>query len=114
MHNTLEGQAFTIFSLTVAACEAGIALSLILALYQGSRSLDVELWVDLREPDLPSPVTPEELSTAGLELPDHEELPSLAPAGRLPQLRARPPARADERAADSNGKPEIPASLEKR
>ena len=34
MHHNLEGQAFTIFILTVAACEAGLALSLILALYQ--------------------------------------------------------------------------------
>ena len=34
VHHNLEGQAFTIFILTVAACEAGLALSLILALYQ--------------------------------------------------------------------------------
>ena len=55
MHHSFEGQAFTIFILTVAACEAGLALSLILALYQKSKSLDIELWTDLREPDLPSP-----------------------------------------------------------
>jgi NADH-quinone oxidoreductase subunit K len=29
MHHNLEGQAFTIFILTVAACEAGLALALI-------------------------------------------------------------------------------------
>jgi NADH-quinone oxidoreductase subunit K len=41
-HGSLEGQAFTIFILTVAACEAGLALALVLALYQKSKSLDVE------------------------------------------------------------------------
>ena len=55
MHHNLEGQAFTIFILTVAACEAGLALSLILALYQKSKSLDVEFWSELREADLPPP-----------------------------------------------------------
>ena len=55
VHHSLEGQAFTIFILTVAACEAGLALSLILALYQKSKSLDIEFWTDLREPGLPSP-----------------------------------------------------------
>ena len=43
VHHSLEGQAFTILILTVAACEAGLALSLILALYQKSKSLDVDL-----------------------------------------------------------------------
>ena len=55
MHHSLEGQAFTIFILTVAACEAGLALSLILALYQTTKSLDVDLWSSLREADLPPP-----------------------------------------------------------
>jgi NADH-quinone oxidoreductase subunit K len=49
MHGNLEGQSFTIFILTVAACEAALGLSLILALYQRTKSLDVELWSRLRE-----------------------------------------------------------------
>src|SRR5215831_7152700 len=48
----LQGQAFTLFILTVAACEAGIALALILMLFRRSRSLDVSIWQDLREPEL--------------------------------------------------------------
>ena len=60
LHNSLEGQAFTIFILTVAACEAGLALSLILALYQKSKSLDIELWTELREADLPPPMAEED------------------------------------------------------
>ena len=46
----LHGQALTLFIITVAACEAGIALALILMLYRQRRSLDVSLWQDLREP----------------------------------------------------------------
>ena len=33
----LQGQSFTLFILTVAACEAGIALALILMLYRSKR-----------------------------------------------------------------------------
>src|SRR5947209_10582564 len=46
----LQGQAFTLFIITVAACEAALALALILMLYRGRRSLDVSLWQELREP----------------------------------------------------------------
>src|SRR5437588_2882704 len=55
----LEGQVFVLFILTVAACEAGIALALILMLYRSSRSLDVSLWQELREPGTP-PTSDEE------------------------------------------------------
>src|SRR4029078_2028410 len=37
----LHGQAFVLFILTVAACEAAIALALILMLYKRKNSLDV-------------------------------------------------------------------------
>jgi NADH-quinone oxidoreductase subunit K len=40
----LQGQSFTLFILTVAACEAGIALALILMLFKSRKSLDVSLW----------------------------------------------------------------------
>src|SRR5438093_3680520 len=46
----LQGQSFTLFILTVAACEAAIALALILMLYRNKQSLDVSLWQELREP----------------------------------------------------------------
>jgi NADH-quinone oxidoreductase subunit K len=81
MHHTLEGQVFTIFVLTVAACEAGLALSLVLALYQRTKSLDVELWTSLREPDLPPPFSDDMVEP----LEPAEELPHLTPAGRAPR-----------------------------
>src|SRR5215468_384815 len=55
----LGGQVLTLFIVTVAACEAAIALALILMLYRRGKSLDVSLWQELREPDL-EPIVDEE------------------------------------------------------
>ena len=38
-----------IFILTVAACEAAIALAVVLALFHKTGSLDISLWQHLRE-----------------------------------------------------------------
>jgi NADH-quinone oxidoreductase subunit K len=91
LHNNFEGQAFTIFILTVAACEAGLALSLILALYQKSKSLDIDFWTDLREPGLPSPRLEEMAEERSFAKPQPIEYPALSPAGRVPEpdLRKR-------------------------
>jgi NADH-quinone oxidoreductase subunit K len=77
----LQGQAFTLFIITVAACEAAIALALILMLYRRRKSLDVSLWQELREPDL-EPIVDEEPLPAP---PQPEELPHLTPAGPAPE-----------------------------
>ena len=84
-HHNLEGQAFTIFILTIAACEAGLALSLILALYRMSNSLDVELWAELREPDLPP--TAEDAEGPPFVPPAPRRFPRLTPAGLVPEIR---------------------------
>lgn len=85
VHHNLEGQAFTIFILTVATCEAGLALALILALYQKTNSLDVELWTELREPDLPSPTIRD--SQSPFVPPPPQQFPRLTPAGLVPDVR---------------------------
>jgi len=82
-HGNPQGQVFTIFVLTIAACEAGLALSLILTLYQRRKSLDVYLWGNLGEDDLPvftggSTVTPSKPGDP------NADLPHLTPAGRAP------------------------------
>jgi len=77
----LQGQVFTLFILTVAACEAAVALALILILYRKKRSLDVSLWQDLREPGQ-EPIVDEEPLPAP---PAPEPLPRLTPAGPRPQ-----------------------------
>jgi NADH-quinone oxidoreductase subunit K len=87
MHHTLEGQAFTIFILTVATCEAGLALALILTLYQKSKSLDIELWTTLREPELPPPSS-DAARGDELDLPAAQRFPRLTPAGRMPEKRS--------------------------
>ena len=47
----MGGQVLTLFAiLTVAACEAALALALILVLFRRRKSLDVSLWQELREP----------------------------------------------------------------
>ena len=95
MHNSFEGQAFTIFILTVAACEAGLALSLILALYQQTKSLDVELWSNLREAELRPPLEGEQ-EESPTELPQTLGHPLLTPAGVVPDARDVRPAKAEQ------------------
>lgn len=77
----LQGQAFVLFMLTVAACEAGIALALILMLYRSRHSLDVSLWQDMREPGMDPTTDEEPLPPAEPE----EPLPKLTPAGKEPE-----------------------------
>jgi len=48
-HNDWGGQMLVIFILTVAACEAAIALALFVSLFQRSGSLDIAFWHRLRE-----------------------------------------------------------------
>jgi NADH-quinone oxidoreductase subunit K len=87
MHHNLEGQAFTIFILTVATCEAGLALAVILALYQKSNSLDIELWTDLREADLPPPMLADDARKPLFVPPKPMTFPQLTPAGVEPDIR---------------------------
>ncbi len=81
-HRNLQGQAFVIFMLTVAACEAAIALALILMLYQRRKTLDVSVWQELREPGQ-EPVVDEELEVVET-VPRGPGYPPLTPAGLEP------------------------------
>jgi NADH-quinone oxidoreductase subunit K len=86
IHNRMEGQTFTVFVLTIAACEAGLALAIVLSLYQSKKSLDVNLWGELREEDLPARVlSAEEEDQAAFE-PAPLVFPGLSPAGRVPGI----------------------------
>lgn len=86
IHNRMEGQTFTVFVLTIAACEAGLALAIILSLYQSKKSLDVSLWGDIREEDLPAcALATEEDDHAAFE-PAPLVFPGLTPAGRVPGI----------------------------
>lgn len=113
VHQNLEGQAFTIFILTVATCEAGIALAMILALYQKSSSLDVELWTDLREADLPRSPLAEDAETPPFVPPTPPAFPTLTPAGIVPDFRdARALGRVDDAASPTADSPLEPPEVE--
>ena len=79
----LEGQAFTLFVITVAACEAAVALALILMLFRRKKSLDVSLWQELREPRQ-EPIVDEEPLPAPEKGPPS---PVLTPSGLEPEHR---------------------------
>ena len=85
-HGNLQGQAFVLFLITVAACEAAIALALILMLYRNRHSLDVSLWQDLREPGQEPTVDEEPLPPPQPEAPQ----PKLTPAGLEPEREKEP------------------------
>jgi NADH-quinone oxidoreductase subunit K len=48
-HNDWGGQALVVFIITIAACEAGIALVLILMLAKQAGNLDITSWQSVRE-----------------------------------------------------------------
>jgi NADH-quinone oxidoreductase subunit K len=82
-HATYEGQVFTAIVLTVSACEAGLALALLSALYRLRKTLDMSVWKDLGEPDVELPGDKAEAeSTRPQKEPQY---PRLTPAGRIPE-----------------------------
>src|SRR5436305_10711905 len=83
-YGNLTGQVFTIVILTVAACEASIALALILILFHRRSSLDVTLWQDLREPGLPEVIEDADEPEPIEAVPGPESYPHLTPAGVEP------------------------------
>jgi NADH-quinone oxidoreductase subunit K len=81
-HQHWGGQMLVIFVIAIAAAEAGIALALIMTLFQKSGTLDVTFWQDLREEGQPPFVdrhVPEEYGRK-------REWPTLPPAGVPPEI----------------------------
>ena len=77
----LQGQSFVLFILSVAACEAAIALALIVILYRAKNSLDVSKWQDLREEDLEPNEEQEILLVDSYQI---QPMPTLPVAGHRP------------------------------
>ncbi len=76
-HGDWGGQMLVIFIITVAACEAAIALALILMLAKQSQRLDIAFWQDVREDGQPAFVDRE----VPEELEEDQVWPRLTPAG---------------------------------
>jgi NADH-quinone oxidoreductase subunit K len=83
-HGTFTGQVFTIVILTVAACEASIALALILVLFNRRSSLDVTLWQEIREPGQPLVADPPNEAEPLVAVAGPESYPHLTPSGIEP------------------------------
>jgi len=82
-HDDWGGQILVLFIIAVAACEAAIALAMILMLFRRRGSLDVALWQDLREANQP----PFADWDAGEPPPEGPPpWPRLPPAGRQPEI----------------------------
>jgi len=81
-HNDWGGQMLVIFILTVAACEAAIALAVVLTLFHQSGSLDIAIWQQLREENQPLYVDREVPEDRAEPEP---QWPKLAPAGVEPE-----------------------------
>ena len=77
----LQGQSFVLFILSVAACEAAIALALIVILYRAKNTLDVSKWQDLREEDLEPNEDQEILLVDSYQV---QPMPTLPVAGHRP------------------------------
>jgi NADH-quinone oxidoreductase subunit K len=80
-HNDWGGQMLVIFILTVAACEAAIALAVVLSLYHKTGSLDISVWQQLREDNQPAHVE----RAAPPERAEERHWPKLTPAGVEPE-----------------------------
>lgn len=81
-HANMSGQVFALFVVTVAACEAGIAMALFISLYRRNKTLDATVWQQLRETGIPATTDAESLTVAPPELADDPVLPV---AGKKPQ-----------------------------
>jgi len=90
-HNDFGGQMLVIFIIAIAACEASIALALVITLFQRRGQLDIAGWQTLREAGQPpfqdKPLSPESGDLA-------ESWPRLTQAGIAPEV---PPEKTDYR-----------------
>jgi len=48
LHHHIDGQAFALFQLVIAAVEAGLALGMVVLLYRRRGTLDAEAWSLMR------------------------------------------------------------------
>jgi len=81
-HNDWGGQMLVIFIITVAACEAGIALALIQMLFKRGGNLDIALWQNLREANQPRYLDREIPEDVDVK----QTFPTLTPSGIDPKI----------------------------
>ena len=82
-HDIWSGQSLVVFIITVAACEAGIALALVLTLAKSAGNLDIVSWQNCREDGL-DPYSDQEVPEDDRQT---DQWPSLTPAGVQPETK---------------------------
>lgn len=101
-HQNYQGQILAVMVLTIAACEAAIALAMVVSLYRRKATLDVQAWDDLSETIMPKQPEGDYLGAS------HEEIyPKLIPAGLDPLAKPVPSslqATMDQSASEQNSK----------
>jgi NADH-quinone oxidoreductase subunit K len=80
-HNDFGGQMLVLFIIAVAACEAAVALALVLMLFHCRGNLDIAEWRVLREVNQPRFQEEPESPTD-----EPEASPHLVPAGVAPEI----------------------------
>jgi len=91
-HNNFDGQMLVLFMIAVAACEAAVALALVLMLFQRRGNLDIAEWQLLRESNQPSfteKPLPDEPTPAAESSP-HLSLAGVAPEVPREEIEYRP------------------------
>lgn len=78
-HGAMSGQVMSLFVITVAACEAGLAMALFLMLYKRGKTLDSGEWQQVREAGVAAATNPVPLPTAVVEEEPKLPVPGLRP-----------------------------------
>lgn len=79
-HSDWGGQMLVLFIIAVAAAEAGIAMAMVMMLFQKSGTLDIAFWQDLRDEGQPRFIDRE----IPEESDEEQHWPTLTPAGVRP------------------------------
>ena len=78
-HGAMSGQVMGLFVVTVAACEAGLAMALFLMLYKRGKTLDSGDWQQVREAGVAPATDPVPLPTPVVEEEPKLPVPGLRP-----------------------------------
>jgi len=84
-HNDFGGQMLVLFIIAVAACEAAIALALVLMLFHRTGKLDVAVWHTLRESNLSGFSEEDEPEATRDETPTWPHLPTAGVQPPIPK-----------------------------
>ena len=109
MHKNYQGQILAVMVLTIAACEAAIALAMVVSMYRRKPTLDVEAWDELSDTLSNKPADGEWDGLGRGKIPTEKSYPPLVPAGLDPLEKPVPSSlqAAEETVKHSSGHSEV-------